>query len=213
MAELATEDAQLVSALRAGDEATFARLVAEWSGSMLRVAQIYVSSRAVAEEVVQETWLSVIRALPQFEGRSLLRTWVFRILTNTAKTRAQREGRTVPFSALRDPGRVPEPAVDGDRFLDAAHARWPGHWASPPTRWDTLPEERLLGEETRQVIERAIDGLPPSQRAVITLRDVEAWSAEEVRNALELSESNQRVLLHRARAKVRRAIEEYAEES
>jgi RNA polymerase sigma-70 factor (ECF subfamily) len=208
-----SDDALLVGALRAGDEATFARLVGDWSGSMLRVAQIYVSSRAVAEEVVQETWLSVLRALPQFEGRSLFRTWVFRILTNTAKTRAEREGRTVPFSALRDPGRVPEAAVDADRFLDAAHARWPGHWASPPTRWDTLPEERLLGDETLAVIERAIEELPPSQRAAITLRDVEGWTAEEVRNALEISESNQRVLLHRARAKVRKAIEEYVEQS
>ena len=213
MAELAADDAQLVAALRAGDEATFTRLVSDWSGSMLRVAQIYVSSRAVAEEVVQETWLAVLRSLSQFEGRSMLRTWVFRILTNTAKTRAQREGRTVPFSALRDPGRVPEPAVDPDRFLDAAHARWPGHWASPPTRWDTLPEERLLGHEARGVIERAIDALQPSQRAVITLRDVQGWSAEEVRNALAVSESNQRVLLHRARAKVRKAIEEYVEET
>jgi len=211
--EFAADDAQLVAALRAGDEATFGRIVDEWSGSMLRVAQIYVSSRAVAEEVVQETWLAVVRGLAQFEGRSMLRTWVFRILTNTAKTRAQREGRTIPFSAMRDPARVPEPAVDPDRFHEAAHARWPGHWASPPTRWDTLPEERLLGEETRGVIERAIEELPPSQRAVITLRDVEGWNAEEVRNALEVSESNQRVLLHRARAKVRKAIEEYVEET
>ena len=213
MAKVAADEAQLVAALRAGDEETFARIVDEWSGSMLRVAQIYVSSRAVAEEVVQETWLAVVRGLSQFEGRSMLRTWVFRILTNAAKTRAQREGRTIPFSALRDPARVPEAAVDPDRFLDAAHARWPGHWASPPTRWDTLPEERLLGEETRGVIERAIEELPASQRAVITLRDVEDWTAEEVRNALEVSESNQRVLLHRARAKVRKAIEEYVEET
>jgi RNA polymerase sigma-70 factor (ECF subfamily) len=211
VAELAADDRALVDALRAGDEAAFAGIVDEWSAALLRVAQIYVSSRAVAEEVVADTWLAVLRGLPQFEGRSMLKTWVFRILTNTAKTRAQREGRTVPFSALRDPGRVPEPAVDPDRFLDEAHARWPGHWAAPPTRWDTLPEERLLGDETRRVIEDAIDALPPSQRAVISLRDVEGWDAGEVCNALEISESNQRVLLHRARAKVRRAIEEYVE--
>jgi RNA polymerase sigma-70 factor (ECF subfamily) len=211
VAELAADDGALVDALRAGDEAAFAGIVDEWSAALLRVAQIYVSSRAVAEEVVADTWLAVLRGLPQFEGRSMLKTWVFRILTNTAKTRAQREGRTVPFSALRDPGRVPEPAVDPDRFLDEAHARWPGHWAAPPTRWDTLPEERLLGDETRRVIEDAIDALPPSQRAVISLRDIEGWDAGEVCNALEISESNQRVLLHRARAKVRQAIEEYVE--
>jgi RNA polymerase sigma-70 factor (ECF subfamily) len=204
-------DEQLVASLRAGDETAFAAIVDEWSGALLRVAQIYVSSRAVAEEVVADTWLAVLRGLPQFEGRSMLKTWVFRILTNTAKTRAQREGRTVPFSALRDPARVPEAAVDPDRFLDEAHARWPGHWAAPPTRWDTLPEERLLGDETLRLIEAAIEELPPSQRAVITLRDVEGWDADEVCNALEISESNQRVLLHRARAKVRRAIEEYVE--
>jgi RNA polymerase sigma-70 factor (ECF subfamily) len=205
--------AELLARLRAGDRDAFAELVDAWSPMLMRVALLHVSTRASAEEVVQETWLAVLRSLSQFEGRSMLRTWVFRILTNTAKTRAEREGRTVPFSALRDPGRVPEPAVDPDRFLDAAHARWPGHWASPPTRWDTLPEERLLGDETRTVIERAIEELPPSQRAVITLRDVQGWSAEEVRNALEISESNQRVLLHRARAKVRKAIEEYVEET
>lgn len=211
MAELAANDGALVDLLRAGDESAFAEIVDEWSAALLRVAQIYVSSRAVAEEVVADTWLAVLRGLPQFEGRSMLKTWVFRILTNTAKTRAQREGRTVPFSALRDPGRVPEPAVDPDRFLDEAHARWPGHWAAPPTRWDTLPEERLLGDETRRVIEEAINDLPPGQRAVISLRDVEGWSADDVCNALEISESNQRVLLHRARAKVRQTIEEYVE--
>jgi RNA polymerase sigma-70 factor, ECF subfamily len=199
-------DAQLVAALRAGDEETFRRLVREWHSPLLRVAQIFVPSRAVAEEVVQETWLRVLGALDRFEGRSSLKTWVFRILVNTAKTRAQREGRTIPFSALQNPGHVPEAAVEPERFLPDGHDRWPGHWSSLPR---SLPEESLLAAETRERIAAAIDALPSSQRAVISLRDIEGWSADEVRNALDLSEVNQRVLLHRARAKVRRALEEY----
>jgi RNA polymerase sigma-70 factor, ECF subfamily len=199
-------DAQLVAALRAGDEDAFRELVRAWHAPMLRVAQIFVPSRAVADDVVQETWVRVLGALDRFEGRSSLKTWVFRILVNTAKTRAQREGRTLPFSALQDPGRVPEAAVEPERFLPEDHERWPGHWASPPR---DLPEERLLAAETREHIARAIDALPATQRAVISLRDVEGWSAEEVRNALDLSEVNQRVLLHRARSRVRRELERY----
>jgi RNA polymerase sigma-70 factor (ECF subfamily) len=199
-------DRQLVDALRAGDEETFRRLVREWHAPLVRVAQIYVPSRAIAEDVVQETWLRVLGALDRFEGRSSLRTWVFRILVNTAKTRAQREGRVIPFSSLHDPARVPEPAVDPDRFRPEDDERFPGHWSAPPR---DLPEERLLAAETREVIANAIDTLPASQRAVISLRDVEGWSSEEVRNALDISEVNQRVLLHRARAKVRTALEEY----
>lgn len=199
-------DAQLVAALRAGDEAAFATIVREWHGSLLRVARIFVPSRALAEDVVQETWLRVLGALDRFEGRSSLRTWVFRILVNTAKTRARREGRVLPFSALTTAGRVPEAAVDSDRFLGPDDERHPGAWATPPR---ALPEERLLAAETRQVVADAIDALPAAQAAVIRLRDVEAWSAEEVCNALDLSEVNQRVLLHRARARVRQALEDY----
>jgi RNA polymerase sigma-70 factor (ECF subfamily) len=173
---------------------------------MLRVARIFVPSRALAEDVVQETWARVLGALDRFEGRSSLKTWVFRILVNTAKTRAQREGRVLPFSALNDPARVPEPAVDPARFFPEDDERFPGAWAVPPR---ALPEERLLAAETRAKIEEAIDSLPPTQGAVIRLRDVDGWSADEVRNALDLSEVNQRVLLHRARAKVRTALEEY----
>ena len=209
---IAPHELRELEALRAGDEATFRELVGRYHASMLRVAQIFVSSRAVAEEVVQEAWLGVLRSLDRFEGRSSLKTWIFRILTNTAKTRAVREGRTVPLSALQHPGLLQEAAVESERFLDAQHARWPGHWASPPRRLDELPEERLLAAEARGVIDKAVEELPPNQRAVITLRDVEGWSAEEVRNALELTETNQRVLLHRARAKVRRALEAYLEE-
>lgn len=200
------QDSQLVASLRAGDEEAFRRIVREWHASMLRVAQIFVPSRAVADEVVQETWLRVLGALDRFEGRSSLKTWVFRILVNTAKTRAQREGRVLPFSALNNPGRIPEAAVDPDRFRPEDDDRYPGHWSVPPRE---LPEERLLAAETRQVLARAIDALPATQAAVIRLRDVDGWSSDEVRNALDITEVNQRVLLHRARAKVRQALEEY----
>jgi RNA polymerase sigma-70 factor (ECF subfamily) len=199
-------DAQLVEALRAGDEETFRVLVREWHASLLRVAQIFVPSRAIAEEVVQETWLRVLGALDRFEGRSSLKTWVFRILANTAKTRARREGRVIPFSSLQDPARVPEASVDADRFLPDDHEHHPGAWSSPPR---DLPEERLLASETRARIAQAIDALPASQRAVIMLRDVQGWSSDEVCNALDITEVNQRVLLHRARAKVRNALEDY----
>jgi RNA polymerase sigma-70 factor, ECF subfamily len=209
-AALSLDEAQLLQALRAGDEAAFEQLVLMYHTALLRVAQIWVPSRSVAEEVVQDTWLGVLKGLDRFEGRSSLKTWIFRILSNTAKTRAQREGRTLPFSALQDPGRVPEPAVSPDRFLDSEHARWPGHWGARPTPWE--PEERLLGAETRAVIAQAIERLPAAQRAVVSLRDVEGWGSDEVCNALEISETNQRVLLHRGRSKVRRALEEYLSE-
>lgn len=199
-------DDELVAALRAGDEAAFATVVREWHAGLLRVARIFTPTRAVAEEVVQETWLRVLGALDRFEGRSSLKTWVFRILVNTAKTRAQRESRSIPFSALHDPARVPEAAVDADRFLADDHPHHPGGWEAPPRE---LPEDRVIASETRDVIERAIEALPATQRAVISLRDVEGWSSDEVRNALDLSEVNQRVLLHRARARVRQALEDY----
>jgi RNA polymerase sigma-70 factor (ECF subfamily) len=198
------EDARLVDALRAGDESAFMQLVREWGPAMLRVARMYVSSRAVAEEVVQETWVGVLNGIDRFEGRSSLKTWVFRILTNTAKTRAVREGRSVPFSSLAPEG---EEAVDADRFL-GDDTRFPGHWAAPPRRW-AGPEGQLLAGEALEVIEREIAALPPAQAAVITMRDIEGLDAEDVCNALDISETNQRVLLHRARSKVRRALEEY----
>jgi RNA polymerase sigma-70 factor (ECF subfamily) len=199
-------DAELVERLRAHDEETFRLLVREWHAPLLRVAQIFVPSRAIAEEVVQETWLRVLGALDRFEGRSSLKTWVFRILANTAKTRAQREGRVIPFSSLQDPGRVPEAAVDADRFLPDDHPVHPGAWSSPPA---VLPEQELLAAETRARIAAAIEELPANQRAVIMLRDVQGWDSADVCNALDISEVNQRVLLHRARAKVRNALEDY----
>jgi RNA polymerase sigma-70 factor, ECF subfamily len=204
------DEAAVIAALRAGDENVFAALMREYNGMLLRVAQIYVASRAVAEDVVQETWIAVLNGIDRFEGRSSLKTWIFRILTNIAKTRGQREGRSVPFSALERPEAVPEAAVDADRFLTADHERWPGHWAAKP---EPFPEEKLLAGETLAIVERAIEELPPAQRAVISLRDVQGWSAEETCNALGVSETNQRVLLHRARSKVRRALEDYLSEA
>lgn len=209
MAQVEAAEAQLLDALRAGDESAFSALVREYHSSLVRVARIYVSTLASAEEVAQETWVGVLNGLDRFEGRSSLRTWIFRILTNIAKTRAQRDGRTLPFSALQDPGRVPEAAVDADRFLDPEHPRWPGHWAIKPGAW---PEDALVAAETRERLAEAIEVLPASQRAVITLRDVEGWDSAEVCNALGLTETNQRVLLHRARSKVRAALEWYLQE-
>jgi RNA polymerase sigma-70 factor (ECF subfamily) len=207
---LSLEDARLVKALRARDERAFELLMREYHAPLLRVAQIYVTSRAVAEEDVQETWIGVLNGIDRFEARSSLKTWIFRILTNIAKTRAEREGRTIPFSALERPDSVPEPAVEPERFLPPDHERWPGHWSSKPEPW---PEERLIARETREVVERAIEQLPPAQRAVISLRDVEGWDSEETCNALGLTETNQRVLLHRARSKVRQALENYLSEA
>jgi RNA polymerase sigma-70 factor, ECF subfamily len=194
------DDARLVERLRAGDESAFAELVRTHHSSLLRVARLFVPTAALAEDVVGETWLGVVKGIDRFEGRSSLKTWIFRILTNIAKTRGQRESRSLPFSSLDDADGTFEPAVESGRFTPV------GHWADPPRAW---PEERLISRETLEVIEDAIESLPPAQRAVISLRDVEGWDAEEVRNALELFETNQRVLLHRARAKVRRALDGY----
>ena len=172
--------------------------------SLLRVARMFVPTAALAEDVVQETWLAVLKGIDRFEGRSSLKTWIFRILTNRAKTRGIREGRSLPFSSLE----AEESAVEPERFHGGDHA-WSGHWSAPPS---DFPEERLLAGETREVIEHAIEALPPTQRVVISLRDIEGWSADEVCNALTLTETNQRVLLHRARSAVRAALEQYLEE-
>ena len=203
-------DEETLAALRRGDERVFVALVEQHHSLMLRVASRYVRNQAVAEEVVQETWLGVLKGIERFEARSSLKTWIFRILTNIAKTRAQREGRTLPFSALEQPGTVPEAAVDPERFLPPDHERWPGHWSAKPEPW---PEDRLLAAEARTLVEEAIEALPPAQRAVISLRDIEGWSSEETCNALGVTETNQRVLLHRARSKVRQAVENYISEA
>jgi RNA polymerase sigma-70 factor (ECF subfamily) len=201
------EDDLLLEALRRGDEAAFMALVARHGPVMMRIARAYVGSAAVAEEIVQEAWLGVLESLPRFEGRSSLKTWVLRILKNIASRRAGQERRSVPFSALEgDDPEADEPAVAPERFLDPQE-RWAGHWASAPRRFGDVPEERLFARETLGAVEGAILALPPSQRAVIGLRDVEGWGAGEVCELLEISEANQRVLLHRARARVRRALE------
>jgi RNA polymerase sigma-70 factor (ECF subfamily) len=206
----ATDDAELLAALRRGDEAAFEVLIDRYQHSLLRVAMIYVPNRAVAEEVVQETWLGLLRSLNRFEGRASLKTWIFRILTNCARRRGVREARSVPFSTLDSYGSdTEEHSVDPDRFLPADHAQWPGHWATPPQSWGGIPENHLLSQETRAQIEAAIEALPETQRLVINMRDVVGLSADEVCHELGISDANQRVLLHRARSKVRRALETY----
>jgi RNA polymerase sigma-70 factor (ECF subfamily) len=207
--EADARDEELVRALRAGDEDAFMALVHRYNGLMVRVALGYVRTQAVAEEVVQETWCAVLAGIDRFEGRATLKTWLMRILTNRAKTRGQREARCVPFSSLAGDDEDDGPAVDLDRFLPADHPRYPGGWLAAPSEWSQLPDERLLAGEVRQQIRAAIESLPVRQQAVIALRDVEGWSPEEVCETLELSEGNQRVLLHRARSRVRAELERY----
>jgi RNA polymerase sigma-70 factor, ECF subfamily len=200
----------LATRLRDGDETAFAELVTVYYGPMKRLALMYVPNAAVAEEVVQEAWLAVFEGINRFEGRSSLKTWIFRILLNIAMTRGQRENRSVPFSSLARPEReAEEPILEPERFLPAEHPNWPGAWAISPHGWEHLPEERLLAVETRSHVRDAIEMLPIQQRQVIALRDVEGWTSGEVCNALDISETNQRVLLHRARSKVRRVLERY----
>ena len=208
MARTTTDDRQLVAGLRAGDEAAIATLVDRHSDALLRVAMAYVPSRAVAEEVVQETWIAVMRGIDGFEGRSSLKTWIFRILTNTALRGGSRERRSVPFAALAAAEHTDAPSVDPERFLPADHELFPGHWLVMPARWPT-PEEGLLSGETRAVIVTAIGELPKAERTVLSLRDIEGWSSDEVCEALSISPGNQRILLHRARTRVRAAIEHY----
>jgi len=204
------DDESLIAALKRGDEGAFVALVQEYQGLLIRLALPYVAHPAMAEDVVQETWLGVLRGLERFEARSSLKTWICRILVNRARTRAQRDGRLVPFSAFWGPDdEADEPSVDPSRFY--ASGQNEGHWTSMVQSWEDLPEESLLSEETRERVHAAIEALPVNQRTVITLRDVEGWQSSDVCAALELSEANQRVLLHRARAKVRQALERYFE--
>jgi RNA polymerase sigma-70 factor, ECF subfamily len=202
----ASDEAALIRRLRDGDERAFEALVEQHYSTMLAVARTYVRTRAVAEEVVQEAWLGVLKGLERFEGRSSLKTWIMRIVANTAMTRGAREARSVPFSTLAPEGE--EAAVEPERFRGPDDG-FPGHWRGYPADWQSLPDEALLGQETRRVIMRAIEELPEAQRAVITLRDVTGCSAEEVCSVLDVSEGNQRVLLHRARSRVRSALERH----
>jgi RNA polymerase sigma-70 factor (ECF subfamily) len=196
------EELRLLARLRAGDERAFSELVDLCHPTMLAVAQVHVRTRASAEEVVQDAWLGVIRGLDGFEGRSSLKTWILKIVANTAKTRGVREARSVPFASLDDG----EPAVDPRRFRGPEDP-YPGGWKLFPANWHLLPDEALHQREALAVIVAAINALPPAQRAVIRMRDVEGASSEEVCDALDVSDGNQRVMLHRARSRVRAALE------
>jgi RNA polymerase sigma-70 factor, ECF subfamily len=202
----ATAEAELLVRLRAGDERAFEALVERHYPTMLAVARHYVSSRSVAEEVVQEAWLGVLKGLDRFEGRSSLRTWILRILVNTAKTRGARDARTVPFASLAPEGE--EPAVEPERFRGPDDP-FPGHWRAYPGNWQRLPEEVLADRETLDLVLATIAQLPAPQRLVITMRDIQGCDAQEVCEALDVSEGNQRVLLHRARSRVRTALERH----
>jgi RNA polymerase sigma-70 factor (ECF subfamily) len=194
-----------VAALAARDEQAFARLLDLWGPAMLRVARSHVSTDASAEEVVQDAWLAVLRGIDRFEGRSTLRTWVFRIVSNTAKTRGVRERRTVPVSSLRRDDGSGVPTVDPDRFRPAGD-EYAGHWRSFPNPWPS-PEQRAVGAEVGQVVADALAGLPAQQRTAVTLRDVHGFDAAEVCRLLHVSDGNQRVLLHRGRAALRQRLE------
>jgi RNA polymerase sigma-70 factor (ECF subfamily) len=188
------DDARFLKRLRAGDEAAFVALVGAHHDAMVRLATTFVSSRAIAEEVVQDTWLAVVRGIERFEGRSSLRTWLLAILVNRARTAGTREARSV---AIGDAG----PAVDGARFDTT------GHWAAPPQHWVEDAEARLGAAELAGRVRTALAELPPRQRAVVMLRDVDGLRSDEVCEVLALSSANQRVLLHRGRSRLRQALE------
>ena len=205
--ELGSDDLRLAAALLAGDEAAFGALVDTHHDAMVRVAKQYVASAAIAEEVAQEAWMAFIGSLERFQGRASLKTWLFRTLLNCARNRKRAEVRSVPFSALGGADEAAEPAIDGSRFRTSGV--WAGHWSVAPRAFGEDGERRLMRGELRVQLERALDALPPAQREVIILRDVEHWSGAEVSELLGLSEPNQRVLLHRARNRVRTALEHY----
>jgi RNA polymerase sigma-70 factor (ECF subfamily) len=194
-----------LQALRRGDELEFRRLVKTYHSLLLRLALIYSPSREVAEETVQETWIAVLRGLDGFAGRAALQTWICRILVNTARRRAGLESRSVPFSTLQDDEDIP--AVAPDQFFPSGP--YAGHWATRNNDWSRLPEDKLLSRELQDVASGAISQLPPAQQIVITLRDVEGWTASEVSGLLDIQDSYQRVLLHRARIRVRTTLEHY----
>lgn len=200
---------ELLRLLRSGDEATFSHVVAAWSPMLLRVARSFVSTDASAQEVVQETWLAVVRGLDRFEGRSSLRTWVFRILANIGKTRGVREARSVPWSSL-SPADGEGPTVDPGRFR-GPEDEWPQHWTpvGSPRPWEPSPEDAAVAGEIRGEVARALSDLPERQRTVVSLRDVHGMTSDEVCTALEITAANQRVLLHRGRARMRTALEDY----
>ncbi|HEY6396188.1 MAG TPA: RNA polymerase sigma factor [Solirubrobacteraceae bacterium] len=203
-------EVELVAALRSGDEQSFHALFERDYPMMKRVARGYVDSDAVAEEIVQETWVAIVTGIDRFEGRSALSTWMFSILINQAKTHNVRERRALPFGSV-GATRVDEPAVAADRFQKDDEA-WPGHWAVPPRPWQK-PDRRLLSLEARQHLKHALQQLPERQRVIVGLRDVEGFTAEEVCELMRLSQENQRVLLHRGRSRLRAALEAYVDGS
>jgi RNA polymerase sigma-70 factor (ECF subfamily) len=207
---VSSEDAALVERLRNRDEAAFLEIVQRHHGSLVRLAQSFVNNREVAEEVAQETWVAVLQGIARFEGRSSLKTWIFQILINRAKTRGVREARSINFSGMNDENsECGYSSVDPSRFLSPDDSQHPGSWASQPQQWDLTPEQLLLSEECRTFIQQAIAGLPNLQKEVITLRDVQGWDNEEICSVLGVSEANCRVLLHRARSRVRQVLEDY----
>ena len=210
---MSVDESALLDALRRGDENAFGRLVAEHHASLRRVARLYVSNAAVADEVVQDTWLGVIRGIWAFEGRSSLKTWIFRILVNRARTRAVRESRSAPFTGTlsTESGAEPEQSASPEHSPSGDDSPAPGSWARPELDAGSSPDRSLLTKELRERLRIVIDALPANLRTVLWLRDVEGWSSEDVCNALAIQETNQRVLLHRARSRVRAALEPYLE--
>ena len=202
------DEALLLKSLSEGDEDAFTWLVQQYHGSLVRLALSYVEDEVLAEEVAQETWIAVLRGLDRFESRSSLKTWIFTILVNRAKTYSQREKRTLLLSEFEDLLEN-EPTVDPDRFFPQDSQKSPGHWIKHPTSWEDIPESIMLSRELMNVVLTAIAALPSGQMTVITLCDIEGFSTEEACNILGVSETNQRVLLHRARAKIRSVLENY----
>lgn len=198
-------DDELIARLRAGDEGGFAELVDRYSPSMLAVARTHVAGREAAEDVVQDTWIAVLKGIDAFEGRSSLRTWLFRILVNIAKTRGVHDKRTAPV----DVQELDDRPVPGPESFQAAGDRWPGHWIRFPLPWRDSPEHSLLAGETRDLVRVELDRLPRLQRLVVSLRDVEGYTSEEVCALLDLTAANQRVLLHRGRGRIRLALADY----
>lgn len=200
-----TDDKALLARMRAGEGDAFDTLVRRHHGRLVRLARMFVSTDASAEEVVQDTWLAVLDQLDTFEERASLLTWISRILVNRAKTRGVREARTLPFSAMADlDAETQESVVDPERFNEK------GKWSAPPARWEDETPERLVGnQEAMALLDDELRQLPERQRVVVVLRDTLGWTAEEVCNVLELNETNQRVLLHRARSRLRARLEEH----
>ena len=203
----ASADRAVIDALRAGDESAFVAFASSHQASLLRLARMWMKNDALAEEVVQEAWLTMLERLDKFEGRSTLKTWVCGIVVNVARARLRKEGHSVPASSLGDPD---QPAVDPGRF-SAPGVPWEGHWWPPPNPFPESPEAHVLNRELRAGLEEAIERLPPAQREVIVLQDIEGFRCEEVSEILGLTSANERVLLHRARAKVRATLERHYE--